>query len=136
MRSIRTNDDPDETLHFGSRTFLAAYVDIFTTGSGATLYDDPGEAVCEGLAGNFGGTTIRDFRPGRGFYCGSRSEIGYTTFLNEQEGASGYVNANFRIGENSELYASLLVSDNRTESNGGSRFWTPDVNGTFGVHLG
>ena len=41
------NDDPDDTLHFGSRTFLAAHVDIFTTGSGATLYDDPGEAVCE-----------------------------------------------------------------------------------------
>jgi outer membrane receptor protein involved in Fe transport len=126
------NDDPDETLRFGSRTFLVGHVDIFTTGSFATLYDDPGQAVCDSLAGNFGGTTTRDFRPGRGFYCGSRSEIGYTTFLNEQEGASGYVNANLRIGENAEAYASLLVSDNRTESNGGTRFWTPDVNGTFG----
>src|SRR5262245_39540080 len=129
------NDDPDDALHFGSRTFLAADIDfdpVTFTGSGATVYDDPGEAVCDGLAGNFGGTTTRDFRPGRGFYCGSRSEIGYTTFLNEQESASGYVNANFRVGENAELYASLLFSDNRVESNGGTRFWTPDVNGTFG----
>ena len=33
----------------------------------------------------FGGTTIRDFRPGRGFFCGSRAQPGYATLLNEEE---------------------------------------------------
>ena len=64
------------------------------------------------LADNFGGTTTYDFRPGRGNYCGSLTEAGYATFLNEQEGASAYVNANLQLGDNAELYASLLYSDN------------------------
>ena len=97
-----------------------------------TVFEDPGAATCENLAENFGGTTTYDSRPGFGNYCGSLTEAGYTTFLNGQEGGSAYVNANFQLGDNAELYASLLFSDNRIESNSGSRFWVPDVNGSSG----
>jgi outer membrane receptor protein involved in Fe transport len=120
-----TNDSPNAGQQFGSRSFLI--LDGFTN-----TYFDPGQAACDGLADNFGGTTIHDFRPGRGFYCGSRAEPGYTTFLNDESGTSAYVNANLKVGDNTELYSSLLYSDNRVESNGGTRFWVPDVNGTGG----
>jgi outer membrane receptor protein involved in Fe transport len=125
-------DDPDAALHFGSRTYLAAHIDIFTTGSGATVYDDPGEAACQGVAGNFRGTTTRDLRPDRGFFCGSLLESGFSTILNEQESASAYVNTNWRLGDNAKLYASLLFSDNRVETSSGTRFWVPDIDGSGG----
>ena len=121
-------DDPDPNLHYGSRTFLSYYYDITQDGA-PLLYHDPGQATCDSLADNFGGTTTYDFREGRGNYCGSLKEPGYATFLNEQEGASAYLNSNVALNENAELYFSLLFSDNRVESNSGSRFWVPDVNG-------
>ena len=127
-----SNDDPNAALRFGSRTFLIAHLDVFTTGSFATIYEDPGQAACDGIADNFGGTTTYDFRPTRGNYCGSRAEPGYSTFLNDESGTSAYVNANLQLGENAELYGSLLFSDNRVESNSGSRFWIPDINGSQG----
>jgi outer membrane receptor protein involved in Fe transport len=119
-------DDPNPDLHFGSRTILSFYFDLNT---GLPTYQTPSQANCDAVADNFGGTTRRDFRPGRGTFCGSLTEAGYGTFLNEQEGTSAYVNANWNLGENAELYAVALLSDNRVESNSGSRFWVPDVNG-------
>ena len=52
-----TEDNPDPTQRYGSLTFLI--LDAFTN-----TYFDSG-AACDDLAGNFGGNTIRDFRPGR-----------------------------------------------------------------------
>jgi outer membrane receptor protein involved in Fe transport len=119
-----TEDNPDPTQRFGSRTFLI--LDAFTN-----QYLDPGDN-CDNLAANFDGTTIKDFRPGRGFYCGSRSEPGYTTILNDERNYSGYLNATWQLSGTTELYGSLLFGENRTESNGGSRFWSPDINGSGG----
>ncbi len=124
------DDDPDPALHIGSRTFLAYHIDLAT---GATVYDDPGQAACDNLAGNFDGSTIRDFRPDRGFFCGSRKEAGYTTFLNEQEGASAYVNANARLAGSAELYLNLLYSNNHIETSVGNRYWVPNLDGTNGL---
>jgi len=120
-----TEDSPNEDARYGSRTFLV--LDGFTG-----TYIDPGEATCDSLAGNFGGTTFYDLRPGRGNYCGSRAEPAYGTFLNEESDLAGYLNANFQVNDSTELYASVLVGHNESESNSGSRFWTPDVNGSFG----
>jgi len=120
-----TNDNPNPDQRYGSRTFLI--LDGFTN-----TYIDPGQAVCDGLASNFGGTTTYDFRPNRGNYCGSRADPGYGTFLNDETGTSAYVNANFKLNDNAELYTSLLYSQNRVESNSGTRFWSPDINGTGG----
>src|SRR5688572_29693248 len=83
------DDDPDDALRFGSRTFVAAH--IVLAPPFPVVYVDPGQTACDGVAGNFGGTTTRDFQPDRGFYCGSLAEPGYRTFLNEQDGASAYV---------------------------------------------
>ncbi len=121
-----TDDNPNLDQRYGSRTFLI--LDGFTN-----TYFDPSQAACDGLSENFGGTTIRDFRPGRGSYCGSRAEPGNSTFLNDETGISAYLNANFALNDNAELYGSLLYGVNETESDGGSRFWVPDINGTGGL---
>ena len=120
-----TEDSPDEDARFGSRTFLIS--------SGFTgEYYDPGQATCDSLSGNFNGSTIRDFRPGRGFYCGSREEVGYTSFLNDEESTSVYLNGTLAVGDNSELYANILYNWHTTISNSFSRFWIPDINGGGG----
>jgi hypothetical protein len=120
-----TEDNPDPTARFGSRTFLI--LNGFTG-----TYIDPGQATCDSLSGNFNGTTFRDFRPGRGFYCGSREEVGNTSFLNDEESTSAYLNANWAVTDNSELYANLLYNWHTTTSSSFSRFWSPDINGSGG----
>lgn len=120
-----TDDNPDPNSRFGSRTFVI--LDGFTG-----TYIAPSQAQCDNLSNNFGGSTFRDFRPGRGNYCGSREEVGYTSFLNDEKSTSAYINANWTLNSNTELYSSLLYNVHKTQANSGSRFWVPDVNGTFG----
>ncbi len=120
-----TEDSPNPNGRFGSRVFLV--LDGFTG-----QYYDPGAAACAGLAGNFGGSVTYENRPGFGNYCGSRKQVGYSTLLNDESGNSGYLNSNLRINDNVELYGSLLYGINETESNSGSRFWSPDINGSGG----
>lgn len=122
-----TDDNPNPNLRYGSRTFIV--LNGFTG-----TYDDPGDR-CDALAANFGGTTFKDFRPGRGFFCGSRAQPGYATLLNEEQGTSGYFNSTFHVGENADVYATLLVSRNEARNDSGSRFWVPDINGTTGNYI-
>jgi outer membrane receptor protein involved in Fe transport len=120
-----TEDNPNPNQRYGSRTFLI--LDAFTN-----QYIDPGEAACAGLADNFGGTTIYENRPGRGHYCGSRFEPGYTTILNDERNWSGYLNGTWQLSGNTELYGSLLFGQNKTKTNSGSHFWSPDIFGSGG----
>ncbi|MDR6842851.1 TonB-dependent receptor plug domain-containing protein [Pseudoxanthomonas sacheonensis] len=120
-----TDDNPNPGLRYGSRTFII--LNGFTG-----QYDDPG-AGCDNVAANFDGTTQRDFRPGRGFFCGSRAQPGYATLLNEEKGISAYFNSNYRMGDNANFYASVLYGKNEAKNDSGSRFWIPNYNdGTDG----
>ena len=114
-----TNDNPDVAARYGSRTF------VHNSSSGA--YIDPGAAACAPLAGLFGGTTFYDTRPGRGNYCGSRYEPGYSTILNKERSASGYANLNYALNDSTDIYATLLMNRTKNESNSGSRFWQPSL---------
>jgi outer membrane receptor protein involved in Fe transport len=120
-----TEDNPNPNQRYGSRTFLI--LDGFTG-----TYIDPGASTCAPLSGNFGGSTIYENRPGRGNYCGSREEVGYTSFLNDENSVSGYLNANWTLNSNTELYASLLYNVHETTASSFSRFWSPDINGSGG----
>ena len=120
-----TNDNPNPGSRFGSRTF------IILDGFSGT-YIAPTAAQCGAVAGNFGGSTFIDNRPGRGNFCGSREEVGNTTFLNDEKSISGYINANWTLNPSTELYSSLLYNVHRTQANSGSRFWSPDINGSGG----
>jgi outer membrane receptor protein involved in Fe transport len=123
-----TDDNPDPTQRYGSRTFII--LDGFTG-----TYLEPTEATCNSLSANFGGSTFRDFRPGRGFFCGSREEVGYTSFLNDETSTSAYLNATWRANDNVEVYSSLLYNWHKTTSSSFSRFWYPDVNGSGGGYV-
>jgi outer membrane receptor protein involved in Fe transport len=119
-----TNDNPSASTRYGSRTFLR----LDTNGA----YVDPGEAACAPLAGLFGGTTIYDSRSyadGRpdGRYCGSRYEPGFTSIMNKEVSASGYLNASYHINDGAELYATALLNRTKSRINGGSRFWQPSI---------
>jgi outer membrane receptor protein involved in Fe transport len=120
-----TNDSPDPNRRFGSRTFII--LDGFTG-----QYITPTAEQCGRLSENFYGTTQLDFRPGSGTFCGSRAEVGNTSFLNKEDSVSGYINANWTINSNAEAYASLLYNVHETTASSSSRFWVPDVNGSFG----
>jgi outer membrane receptor protein involved in Fe transport len=120
-----TDDNPNPNLRYGSRTFII--LNGFTG-----QYDDPGVG-CDNVAANFDGTTMRDFRPGRGFFCGSRAQPGYATLLNEEQGVSAYFNSNLRMGDNANFYTSVLYGKNEAKNDSGSRFWIPNYNdGTDG----
>src|SRR5690606_26009233 len=110
-----TNDNPDADARYGSRTF------VHNSSGGA--YIDPGADACAPLAGLFNGTTIYDARPGRGNYCGSSYEPGYSSILNKERSASGYANLNSAFNDSTDLYATLLVNRTKDQSNSGSRFW-------------
>ncbi|GAB3308839.1 TonB-dependent receptor [Luteimonas notoginsengisoli] len=117
-----TDDNPNPDLRYGSRTFIIL--------NGITgLYDDPGDR-CDDVAHLFGGTTFKDFRPGRGDFCGSRAQPGYATLLNEEKGLSGYFNGSFALNATTDLYATVLVGRNKAKNDSGSRFWVPDYNGS------
>ncbi|MEO8365285.1 MAG: TonB-dependent receptor [Pseudoxanthomonas sp.] len=120
-----TDDNPNPDLRYGSRTFIIL--------NGITgQYDDPGTG-CDNVAANFGGTTQLDFRPGRGFFCGSRAQPGYATLLNEESGISGYFNSTFHLNDKASLYASVLYGENKAKNDSGSHFWYPNYNaGTQG----
>ncbi|BDU14940.1 TonB-dependent receptor plug domain-containing protein [Lysobacter auxotrophicus] len=114
-----TNDNPDPDLRYGSRTFLRSLAD--------GTYVSPDPSTCAPLSRLFGGSTIYDERPGRGFYCGSREEVGYTTIMNKEQSIAGYLNAVYTLNDNAELYGTLLVNRDKSESNSGSRFWQPST---------
>jgi outer membrane receptor protein involved in Fe transport len=116
-----TNDNPDPNQRFGSRTMIIR--DYFITGQ----YEDPGDQ-CEKISFLYGGTTERDFRPGLGYYCGSRAQPSYATLLNEEKGLSGYLNGTFRLNDNADLYATVLVGRNEAVNDTGSHFWVPNYN--------
>jgi len=122
-----TDDNPNPDLRYGSRTF------IILNGFTGT-YDDPG-THCDDLANLFDGTTIKDFRPGRGDFCGSRAQPGYATLLNEEKGVSAYVNATYALNDTADLYATVLVGKHQAKNDSGSRFWVPDINGTHGNYI-
>ncbi|GAB3345897.1 TonB-dependent receptor plug domain-containing protein [Lysobacter tyrosinilyticus] len=121
-----TNDNPNPNARYGSRAVLHLTF--------PSTYIDPGQAACDGMSNLFGGTMIRDNRPGRGFYCGSREEPGYTTILNKDESATGYLNATYAVTDDDELYASLLYNYDHTSFNGGNRFWETSI-GTDGFFV-
>lgn len=115
-----TNDNPDPAQRYGSRTFLRL-------SATRNRYIDPGAAACEPLQGLFNGSTVYENRANRGFYCGSRAEPGYTSFMNKERSLAGYLNGSYALNDSAELYGTVLLNRSKTESNSGSRFWSGSI---------
>ena len=122
-----TSDNPNPTLRYGSR------IGIILNGFSGQ-YDDPGNR-CDAFSQLYGGTVIKDFRPGRGNFCGSREQPGFVSILNEEKGTSAYLSSNFALNDSTDLYATLLMSKNKVTVDTGSRFWVPNYNNGLGGYV-
>jgi outer membrane receptor protein involved in Fe transport len=114
-----TNSSPNPNTRYGTRNFLYLYLDT----SFAPHYIDPGADACAPVSGLNGGRTIYDFRPGEGYFCGSRYNVGYTTILNDSRGATGYLNLKYTLNDSVELYGDVLYNVSRQISSNGPYFW-------------
>lgn len=72
-------------------------------------YIDPGQATCERLAGQNGGTTYYAERPAYGMYCGSDEAIGYGTILSERRGANAYASLSYALDNGTEWFADVQL---------------------------
>lgn len=108
---------------------------------GFNNYLDPNDyGGCGALSGLFGGTVSRQVRSNRGepngegpgYFCGSNTELGYSTLLNKERTYSGYVNMTYQINDTTQLFGSLLYADQKVRFYAGPNYnwWAPD-NGNY-----
>jgi len=116
--------NPNPNLRYGSRNFLQLYYDQ----NFAAKYEDPGSA-CDSLHNLYGGTTDREFRPGRGYYCGSKNDIGYSTILNSNRSGTAYLNLKYKLNDAAELYGNVLYDVSTVRFSSGPYFWETNING-------
>jgi outer membrane receptor protein involved in Fe transport len=118
-----TNSSPNPNTRYGTRNFLYLYLDS----SFAAHYVDPGADTCTPLAHLNGGRTNYDFRPGEGYFCGSRYNVGYSTILNDSRGATAYLNLKYKLNDSAELYGDILYNVSRQVSSAGPYFWESSI---------
>ncbi len=118
-----TNSSPDPNTRYGTRNYLYSYLDS----SGFSHYIDPGQDACAPVSKLNGGRTGYDFRPGEGYFCGSRYNVGYTTILNDSQGATAYLNLKYKINDSAELYGDVLYNVSRQVSSAGPYFWESSI---------
>jgi outer membrane receptor protein involved in Fe transport len=108
--------DSDLDFPFGqgirNRAILNLNLWDFYFGDFTTSYQDPGEGTCEGL--NNG--TVRDFRDERGYFCGYDA-AGETNFRNGREHYSVFVNGQFDLTDNINVFADVLYYGSESTSN-------------------
>src|SRR5690606_7086340 len=96
-------------------------MDIGHGSGGRVGYALSGPDGCDALAGQFGGTV--GYHPGgegaSGGYCGSFMTPGYRTLMNGKEASQGYAHLTFDLSARTQVYASVLASDERVEYHAG-----------------
>jgi len=120
-----TDSSPSSQTRYGSRNFLWLYYDS----SFVPHYIDPGADTCKPLANLNGGTTIYDYRPGEGYFCGSRHSVGYSTIKNKNSGGTAYLNLKYKLNDSAQLYGDLLYNVSSLYNSPGPYFWESNING-------
>ena len=92
-------------------------------------YVDPGADTCASLSNLYGGTTDREYRPNRGYYCGSKYDSGYSTILNKDRVGTGYLNLKYKLNDSAELYGNVLYNLSSVQYSGGPYFWETNIGG-------
>lgn len=94
-----------------------------------SAYIDPGQATCDAISDQNGGTTYWATRPHKGpagksgpgeggrpgHYCGSDEAIGYGTIISQRRGINTYGSFNFELNEHAQLFLDALVGVSRVE---------------------
>jgi len=108
----------------------------FVAPGGAGYYLDPGDN-CDDIGFLFGGTLRRVTRSpdirGRvqGDYCGTTEGVANASFMNKREDYNAYLNLNYRLNENTEIYGDVLYNTDKVAyRTGGTTFWS--LNPAFG----
>lgn len=78
----------------------------------------PGADVCDA----FGYTTVTT--GARGTYCGSYTQPGSRSIMNESKWYSGYANFGFDISDNLRLFADVTYYQSDAKASGGTEFWS------------
>jgi len=87
-------------------------------------YVDPGKATCDAISFLDRGNESYSFRPGRGYFCGSTNNVGFTSFLNGEKSANGYGSLKYQLNGNTQLYADGLFDIRKVVYEvGGTSFW-------------
>lgn len=104
-----------------------------------THYIDPNTlGGCGALSGLFNGSVTRQARNNRGpggvgpgYFCGSHTELGYATLLNQKRDASGYVNLTYQLNDNTQLFGSVLYAWEKQRWTAGPDYnwWAPNNGG-------
>ena len=129
--SSSTNSNPNPNARYSPRNYL-----ILRYGSG---YVNPttvaGPNPCAGIANQFGGTMSYQYRPGSGYYCGSKQSVGYATLKNPNTTYSGYLNADYRLNDSAEIYGTLLYTFAKNKSYAGPNYtWWGANTGNYFVN--
>ncbi|ODU20156.1 MAG: TonB-dependent receptor [Sphingomonas sp. SCN 67-18] len=109
-----TDDSPVARTAIARRTFLRYNIDSDT-------YIDPGAATCAGLSNLDGGSLMYASRPrygdfdpelddyGPGYYCGSKTSIGYGTIISSRKGFNSFGTASYELSDNATLFADFQL---------------------------
>ena len=74
------------------------------------------------VSSQWGDTESKQFRPGRGNYCGSQDTPGQATVMNGDKTANFYTHNTFDVNDNLQLYGDLLYTYQEQEFNADSNF--------------
>ena len=86
------------------------------------LYGDPGEGTCEAL----GNGTVRSLRPDIGYHCGFDG-VGEQNFRNEREHYSVFLNGQFDLTDNINVFADVLYFASESSSNNWGIYLFEDI---------
>lgn len=117
-------DNPDvisgATSVVNSRSFLI--LDPFRS-TGPTSYVDPGAATCDPLTDLARGSIEYSYRPGAGYYCGTADDIGFSSIRNAKDTLTGFLNLNYELNSDHDLFSTIIITDSETEFDVGTNFW-------------
>lgn len=98
----------------------------------------PSASTCNSMSNLFGGTLGYQYRAGHGYYCGSYYDASGTTILNQNLNANGYLNANYRLNDNTTVYANMLYGFSKPKF-GGLPYWSfsnPSLANSYSPYAG
>ena len=94
---------------------------------------DPGKATCDAISNLFNGDEAYRNRPGVGNYCGSLTEAGFNTLLNNEKSGNAYGSLKYQLNDNTQFYTDVLFDTRQvTYQVGGIQLWFNGGNGTPG----
>lgn len=97
-----TADDPTRDTPLARRAYLRF--------DEVDDYLDPGQAACDALGSQNGGTTYYANRPRYGMFCGSDESIGYGTILSERQSVNTYASMGYTLNDRTELFLDVQYS--------------------------